>query len=306
MRITINGNLGSGKSTVGRLVAEQLKVPYYSAGQLFREIGHIQNLDALRTNLAAENNVEIDQVVDRRTAEIDTSVESFVLDSRMAWHFVHNAVNVFLSVSIDTAASRILGDKSRRSEAYASVAEATASLRDRRASEVARYANLYKVNIEDVQNYDLFVITDGAEPADIARVVIAYCDSVTRHKFWIPKKRIVPMIGISEASGVKRAAGVRFADKAVLPVAVQQNYGFYFDGAVQLIAMMHHESPVVPFQDETPQSARNEQDDLMSLALNTLSTSDLHGWQDATGVSFDFMSALQAHGATPPADGSGP
>ena len=73
MRITLSGDLGSGKSTVGRRLAERLNLPHYSAGSLFREIGQISNLDALQTNLAAEDNVKIDEAVDNRTRELDRS-----------------------------------------------------------------------------------------------------------------------------------------------------------------------------------------------------------------------------------------
>src|SRR3977135_671663 len=119
IRITLSGDLGSGKSSVGRQLAEALHIPYFSAGALFREIGRIDNLDALKTNPAAENNTAIDFAVDKRTGEIDRTVPSFVIDSRMAWHFVRNAIKVFLSVSRDTAAHRIMGDGARASESYA-------------------------------------------------------------------------------------------------------------------------------------------------------------------------------------------
>src|SRR5579871_1247585 len=110
MRITLSGDLGSGKSTVGRRLAERLKLPHYSAGSLFREIGQISNLDALQTNLAAEDNVTIDEAVDNRTRELDRSGESFIIDSRMAWHFVTGAARVYLSASPETAARRIAAD----------------------------------------------------------------------------------------------------------------------------------------------------------------------------------------------------
>ena len=38
----------------------------------------------------------------------------FIMDSRMAWHFVHGALRVFLSVSRETAARRIMADAARQ------------------------------------------------------------------------------------------------------------------------------------------------------------------------------------------------
>ena len=157
MRITLSGDLGSGKSTVGRRLAERLRLPHYSAGTLFREIGQISNLDALQTNLAAENNVDIDAAVDNRTRQLDRSVDSFIIDSRMAWHFVSDAARVYLSASPETAAKRIAADTTRSTETYASHAQALASLERRRESEIRRYKKLYSVDITDPANYDVFV-----------------------------------------------------------------------------------------------------------------------------------------------------
>jgi cytidylate kinase len=75
IRITLSGDLGSGKSSIGRKLAQALAVPYFSAGAIFRDIGKIDDLDALNTNLAAENNTAIDFQVDARTKEIDQTVQ---------------------------------------------------------------------------------------------------------------------------------------------------------------------------------------------------------------------------------------
>src|SRR5579872_1703941 len=111
MRITVSGTLGSGKSTVGKELASRLGVPYISTGQLFREIGHISNLNALQTNLEAETNRALDDAVDNKVRDLNKTMPDFVIDSRMAWHFVENALRVFLSVTPETAAERIIADR---------------------------------------------------------------------------------------------------------------------------------------------------------------------------------------------------
>src|SRR5262245_35537508 len=136
MRITLGGDLGSGKSSVGRRLSELLGIPYISAGKLFREIGQISNLDALATNLAAETNTDIDAAVDNRTRELDRTLPDFIIDSRMAWHFVTNAVRVYLSVGPETAAQRITADATRSGEQYQDVTSALSSLQQRRESEL--------------------------------------------------------------------------------------------------------------------------------------------------------------------------
>src|SRR5438034_10136919 len=168
MRITLSGDLGSGKSSVGRRLAEKLGLPHYSAGTLFREIGQISNLDALQTSLAAENNVGIDFAVDERTRELDRRIENFIIDSRMAWHFVSRATRVYLSVSPEPAANRITSDRTRSTESYESLPVALASLEKRRESEIRRYKSLYSFDLTDPANYDHVVITDDADIDAIA------------------------------------------------------------------------------------------------------------------------------------------
>jgi predicted cytidylate kinase len=289
MRITLNGDLGSGKSSVGRLLAERLGVPHYSAGTLFREIGQISNLDALQTNLAAENNVEIDYAVDRRTREIDRQADGFVIDSRMAWHFVTDATKVFLSVLSRTAAERVNSDPSRSGEKYDSLSAAEASLEKRRESEIKRYKKLYAVDVTDSANYDLVIITDDAVIEDIAGLILAFAERKTREKLWLPKTRLVPMISIRDASGIRFSARTSLTDRFHLPLLIAQNFGFYFDDANRLASAFNYELSLIPYVPVRPLLVN---EDVVRLAQRTLTPSDLYDWEDAFAVKLSFEKYL--------------
>src|SRR5690348_3893049 len=131
MRVTLNGTLGSGKSTVGKELARRLGVHYISTGQIFRELGHISNPDVLQTNLEAESNSALDDAVDNKVRELNKTVADFVIDSRMAWHFIDDALHVFLSVTPEVAAQRVMRDRTRLNEQYASM---EAALEDRKST----------------------------------------------------------------------------------------------------------------------------------------------------------------------------
>jgi predicted cytidylate kinase len=291
MRITLSGDLGSGKSSVGRRLAEKLGVPHYSAGTLFREIGQISNLDALQTNLAAENNVGIDFAVDERTRELDRRIESFIIDSRMAWHFVSRATRVYLSVSPETAAKRIASDRSRSTESYESLAIALASLEKRRDSEVRRYKNLYAADITDPANYDLIVITDDAEIDDIAEVVINFAKGRSREKFWMPKRRLVPMVGVREASGSGPPFRPSLSDDFWLSLSVGGNFGFFFGETAQLVSAFRYELPIIPYRPNEPESGKV---DVCQIAKRTLSKAALHDWEEAFAVRLSFAECLDS------------
>jgi cytidylate kinase len=276
MRITLSGDLGSGKSSVGRRLSELLGIPYISAGQLFREIGQISNLDALATNLAAETNTDIDAAVDGRTRDLDRDVPDFIIDSRMAWHFVTNAVRVFLSVSQDTAIIK---------------------LRERRESEIKRYKKLYNAHIEDRDNYDLWIITDNVDIDQICKVIEAFALEMTYFSQWIPKSRIIPMISIREASGIRFSFRVNMGDRFQIPLAISNNYGAFFGGPYELISAFNYELDLVPFRRESPKFLGSSID-VVELAKRTVTESDLYDWEDAFGVVLAFHKLLKDNKVT--------
>lgn len=280
MRITLSGDLGSGKSSVGRRLAERLDVPYFSAGLLFREIGQISNLDALNTNLAAENNVDIDRQVDDRTKEIDRTVPSFIIDSRMAWHFVSDATKVYLSVAPQTAAERIADDDARAGESYDSPAAAVDKLAERRRSEQKRYQRLYGADIADIANYDLFIVTDDAAVEDIADLILARAKGNAPGKYWLPKSRLVPMMAMDAASATSDGAGP-------LPVAVVENYGFAFGSPRAIADALRTDGPFIAYEP-TP----SPQTDPATFAQRTLAPADLETWEKACAVRLSFRQRL--------------
>ena len=294
MRITLNGDLGSGKSTVGKQLAEHFGIPYISTGAIFRDIGKIQNMDALTTNLEAENNQELDDFVDNRIKEINATQDSFLLDSRMAWHFSTNAVNIYLSVTIKTAAERILSDTSRTGETYDSLEEAIESLKKRRNSELKRYTNLYDVNISDPEHYDLTIITDDTEISAIIDISARFLEAETPHKFWLPKCRIVPMVPLPETSGGENTATSMPADAATLPLCMEGNYGFYFGGGNALIDMLDDDTPLAPYREEQPEHLGAGSGSLLELAKTTITPSDLDDWEAAGDCGLSFRKELAA------------
>jgi len=284
MRVTLNGTLGSGKSTVGRELARRLGVHYISTGQIFRELGHISNPDVLQTNLEAESNSALDEAVDNKVRALNEAQTDFVIDSRMAWHFIENALHVFLSVAPATAAQRVIQDRSRLNEQYASVEAALDALRARRNSELRRYKRLYSVDIEDPANYDLSVLTDDAQVSDVVDVIMRRVEGATKEPRWIPKTRLVPMVppaATDENSGSSGPVRLR--------VHLAENFGFYFDDPALLLRVLKNGPALVPFEH-----ASRDDHDAIGNALSKLKSADLSRWQAVSGVSLAFTNRLKA------------
>jgi predicted cytidylate kinase len=293
MRITLGGDLGSGKSSVGRRLSEKLGIPYVSAGKLFREIGQIANLDALATNLEAESNTGIDAQVDQRTKDLDRDLPDFIIDSRMAWHFVSNAVRVYLSVRAATAARRILADSTRDTESYPDLDSALVKLRRRRDSERKRYRTLYGVDIEDRKNYDLWLITDDATIDDICEIILAFVSERTRHRDWIPKVRLVPLTGAPDDCTGSSASCFGPSDDFVLPVAVSDNFGLVFEGTDSMASALDYETTLIPYRATLPASPPRSADPI-DTAKRLVSEEQLNAWEACSGVRFSFREILRS------------
>src|SRR5918993_1192642 len=106
--ITVNGDLGSGKSTVSVGLAERLKLRRISVGDLYRQMARERGMSALEINLHAELDDAIDATVDNMQREIAESGEQVVMDSRLAWHFFKNGFKVHLITEPTVAAQRFL------------------------------------------------------------------------------------------------------------------------------------------------------------------------------------------------------
>lgn len=159
--ITIAGRPGSGKSTTAKTVAAQLGFRHFSSGDLFRALAKERGVDVLQANVTAEENAEIDHLVDGRLQEIGANEDRLVIDSRTAWHWIPGSFKVFLDLDLEVAARRILNgmDDARLASEHIhrDPAEYALLLERRLASETRRYKKLYGIDPYDMSNYNLVV-----------------------------------------------------------------------------------------------------------------------------------------------------
>ena len=172
--ITISGMLGSGKSTVAKLLAEQLGYTYYSTGNAQREIAARRGVTTLELNHLADTDPSIDEEIDGIFKKFNAVPnKNFIIDSRMAFFFVPNSIKIKLNVDVAVAGERIFNDSTRTGEKkYASVQESVNALRERRASEVARFKKIYHVDIDNDENFDYVLDTTHHTPAEVAHLII--------------------------------------------------------------------------------------------------------------------------------------
>lgn len=173
IKISITGDLGSGKSTVCRYLKENHGLNVYSIGQIQRSLAQKYNMDVLAFNKYMESHPEIDEEIDTELTEIGKRDENMVLDSRMAWHFVPDSFKVYLSVEPDEAARRVMNDQRGKVETYCCQDDARNCLIERKKSENLRYISKYGVDCSNPDNYDLIIDATSITPDQVAEQIMA-------------------------------------------------------------------------------------------------------------------------------------
>jgi len=177
--ITIAGRPGSGKSTASKNTASQLGYQHFSSGDFFRGMGKERGMDLYEITLAAEDEEQLDKIVDKKLQEIAKTQDKMVIDSRMAWHWMPFSFKVFLELDLMTAAKRIIQNMDPNRLQHERIPtepkEYVELLQRRLDSETLRYKHLYNANPFDKSNYDLVIDTTKTSPEGVVdQIVKAY------------------------------------------------------------------------------------------------------------------------------------
>lgn len=204
IKISITGDLGSGKSTVCKYLNEKYGLEVYSTGAIQRKIAVDMGMSTFDLNKYMESHPELDKKIDGALERLSGSENDIAIDSRMAWHFVRDTYKVFLTADETVAARRVIADKRGPSEEYADIAVAKAQLKARKASENLRFMEKYGVNCNDFRNYDLIVDTTEASAEKAADLIMAryavWDKSAERPAFWISRFCLYPTRGARDLS----------------------------------------------------------------------------------------------------------
>lgn len=177
MNITITGNLGSGKSSVAKILREK-GYEYASTGNIFRQLAMEQGLSVEEFNkqvneAAGRGDHSVDQMIDDTTTRIGEERDNVVFDSRLAWHFAPKSFKVFIITDIDEASRRVFNDSLRaNSESYESQDACRRALVNRQKLETVRYKEIYDIDYYDMGNYNLVIESTSASPDEIAQEIL--------------------------------------------------------------------------------------------------------------------------------------
>ncbi|MBN2331181.1 MAG: cytidylate kinase family protein [Candidatus Aenigmarchaeota archaeon] len=181
MIVTISGLPGSGKSTVGKLLAKRLGYRFRSVGDLRGEwaVGMGITIDEL--NKLGEREDWTDRKADEHQKGLGEREDDFVIDGRLSFHFIPRSFKVFLDVKTQEAARRILQDD--RPDEPAGTAEGIGKSLERRVrSDDKRYRKLYGIDFRDRRHFDLVIDTTDLTPQQVTDEILKAVKGKQREK----------------------------------------------------------------------------------------------------------------------------
>lgn len=171
MIITISGKPGAGKSTLAKNLAKKLNLKHYSTGDFMRKIAQQRNISLMKLTELSESDLSIDQEIDNYTKEL-AQQDNFVIDSRLAYHFIPHSIKIFLDADLDERTKRIL--KEKRPDNPSDVEELKKQIQQREHSEEKRYREYYNLNPNDPNNFDILIDNTELKPDEVAEKVIEF------------------------------------------------------------------------------------------------------------------------------------
>jgi len=177
--ITIAGKPGSGKSTTGKLLAQQLGYTHTSTGDFMRAMAHKRGMTLDELATLSETDSSIDKELDAHNTEVGKG-KNIIIDSRLGFHFIPHSFKVFLDIDHRIAAERILknvrDNHTRKNEArydFDSIDTVAASITKRLANERHRYHIRYNITDHTAPaNFDLVIHTDASGFSDNVDAVV--------------------------------------------------------------------------------------------------------------------------------------
>lgn len=169
MRITISGPIGSGKSTVGKILSSFLGYKFFSGGEFFRQAARRMGLSLEDFNKYAETHPEIDKEQDEYILDFIRKNDGIVVESRLSgWLCYKNAVDafkIFIDAPIETRIERVAKRESQPME------EVSRALREREDSELKRYREFYAIDYRITYIYDYTINTEHMSAEDVAKEI---------------------------------------------------------------------------------------------------------------------------------------
>ena len=182
MIITITGDLGSGKSTLGENLAQKLDFKRFYIGQILRDKAKERGMTIGEYTKLAETDSNIDREVDDYQKKLGEEKDDFVIEGRTSWFLIPHSIKLYLKVDSKIGAERIFADlkknKKRNEERHVkSVDDILKSNQKRAKSEKFRYQKYYGKNCSNKNDFDFVIDTTILTPKEVLEQTLEFIEA---------------------------------------------------------------------------------------------------------------------------------
>lgn len=165
-KVTIFGLAGTGTTTLGKLLAEQLGCQFVSTGNIFRQKASELGLSLYEFELLCNADSEHDKAIDRATEKLGKENDNFVLESRLGWYFVPDSFKVKIICSNQVRIKRVAVRD------HLSFSEAEEKTLKRESDGELRYKEFYGIDeLAPDSAFDLVIDSTHLSPAEICEKI---------------------------------------------------------------------------------------------------------------------------------------
>jgi len=172
MILTISGLHGTGKSAIGKKLAESLGIKYYSTGEAFRDLAKDMNMSLKEFTHYVEENPEIDKQLDKKIIDI-AKKGNIIVDSQLSGYILESFADfkILLTCPLETRVKRMA---ERDLTSYEDNLKETL-LREK--SELKRFKELYNIDLSDNNKikkiYDLIIDTQNLTIEEVLNRILS-------------------------------------------------------------------------------------------------------------------------------------
>lgn len=157
-RITLSGEVASGKSTIGKRLAEKMNYEFVSIGNKTRAFAALHGLDIVGFQKMCLADPNMDIIIDEDFAKECNTSEKLIIDYRLGFKFIHDSFNILLKITEATATER-LKSSGRENETFHTINLRNESFKN-------QFLNTYNVDYTNESNYDLVIQVEDFRTAE--------------------------------------------------------------------------------------------------------------------------------------------
>lgn len=171
MILTISGLHGTGKSTIGKLIAQSLGLKYYSTGEAFRDLAKEMNMSLEDFTKYVEKHPEIDKTLDNKVLEI-AKKGNIIIDSQLSGYLLKNIADfkILLTCPLEIRVKRMA---ERDNVSYEKCLKETIN---REKSELERFKEIYGIDLGNKKKinelYDIILEIEGLSIEEVLTYIL--------------------------------------------------------------------------------------------------------------------------------------